>query len=132
MAEGRATSDYFYSSLATGMGKTSVLLESIRQMRKDPAYSEVGIVVFCSRLDQIERMIAELGLSREEFAVETGQANTELNQRGRGHFNKKGNWVSDHQMAPILFTTQAKLLSAAPYNDTLGRGGARRAHLRSV
>ena len=111
MAEGRAEREYSYSSLATGMGKTSVLLEAIRQMRKDPAYAEVGIVVFCSRLDQIERMIAELDLPREEFAVETGQANTELNQRGRGRFNRNGKWVSEHQQAPILITTQAKLLT---------------------
>ena len=113
MAEGRAEREYSYSSLATGMGKTSVLLESIRQMRKDPAYAEVGIVVFCSRLDQIERMIAELDLPREEFAVETGQANTDLNQRGRGRFNRNGKWVSEHQQAPILLTTQAKLLTVS-------------------
>ena len=111
MAEGRATPEYSYSSLATGMGKTSVLLEAIRQMRKDRAYAEVGIVVFCSRLDQIERMIAELDLPREEFAVETGQENTDLNQRGRGRFNRNGKWVSEHQHAPILFTTHAKLLT---------------------
>jgi hypothetical protein len=111
MAEGRAECEYSYSSLATGMGKTSVLLEAIRQMRKDPAYAEVGIVVFCSRLDQIERMIAELNLPRVEFAVETGQANMDLNQRGRGRFNRNGKWVSEHQQAPILFTTQAKLLT---------------------
>ena len=111
MAEGRAKPEYSYSSLATGMGKSSVLLEAIRQMRADPAYAEVGIVVFASRLDQIERMIAEIGLSREEFTMQTGHANAELNQRGRGRFNKKGKWVSGHQDAPILFTTQAKLLA---------------------
>jgi hypothetical protein len=48
MAEGRAESQFLYSSLPTGMGKSSTLLESVRQILASPAHGHVGIVILKS------------------------------------------------------------------------------------
>lgn len=124
MASGRAKSVFTYSALPTGMGKTSVMVEAVRQMLADPAYAEIGIVIFTHQLDHIRLLTRELELLNplfdvnsweRRFAVRTGRANVDLNQMGRGHFSKKtpGKWLSDHASAQVLFATQAKLLAVA-------------------
>jgi hypothetical protein len=115
MALGKAKAEYHYSYLPTGMGKTSVVLECIRQLLADPAYAQIGIVVFTHQLAHIKTMIKELALRADQYAVRTGTANKRLNEQGCGHYNKKGRWVSEHTEAQVLFATQAKLLAVAKY-----------------
>ncbi len=114
-ARGTAPAEFFYSALPTGMGKTSVVVESVRHLLADPAYSEVGVVIFVNQLDQIKRLIEEIGLERHQFAVETGKDNVELNALGRGKWTQSGKWKSEHQEAQVLFTTQQKLMQVLKF-----------------
>ncbi|MFM9847691.1 MAG: hypothetical protein ACKVP3_11090 [Hyphomicrobiaceae bacterium] len=114
MAEGRAAPQFLYSSLPTGMGKSSTLLESVRQILASPAHRHVGIVIFVSRLEEIKRMIDELALEQGRFAVEVGkrEENDELRVLGRGKF-KGSRWIADTDNAQIVFATQQKLTAFA-------------------
>lgn len=121
-ALGKAQASFAVSALPTGMGKTTVLIEAIRILTSDPAFADVGIAVFTQRLDMIDRMLDELradgdplGLdgaaSQRRLAVVTGKKNVALNSKGRGRFNGKGEWVSDHASAQVMLATQEKLLT---------------------
>lgn len=122
-ANGSARKEFTYSALPTGMGKTSVLVEAVRILVSDPAFTDVGVVIFTNTLDQIPVLIGEMGLQPEQFAVRTGAANEELNQKGRGSWRtitrgpRKGElvWESDDKEAQVLFTTQQKLLNVARF-----------------
>ena len=119
MADNNAHPHFAYSALPTGMGKTSLLIEAVRQLATDPRYAHVGVVIFVNLLEQIPILAHEMELRPDQFAVVTGDANKELNQMGRGHFSKKGNgnWISEHHRAQVLFTTQQKLLHIAKHQD---------------
>jgi hypothetical protein len=97
-ALGTAEPKFYLSSLPTGMGKTTVVAEGAKALISDPAYEQVGIVVFVNQLNQIPRLIEETGVTKDQFAVRTGVDNKALNALGRNHAN-----------AQVLFTTQQKL-----------------------
>ena len=99
MASGTGGPKFYLSSLPTGMGKTTTLVESVRALVSNSRYATVGVVLFVNQLDQIRRLIGEMELSEEQYSVRTGVENVELNALGR----------SDHGNAQVLFTTQQKL-----------------------
>jgi hypothetical protein len=98
-ASGTAKPKFYLSSLPTGMGKTTVVAEGVKALISDPQYKRVGVVLFVNQLNQIPRLIEDIVVSKDQFAVRTGVDNDELNSRGR----------SDHAYAQVLFTTQQKL-----------------------
>jgi hypothetical protein len=106
-ALGTAEPKFYLSSLPTGMGKTTVVAEGVKALISDPAYEQVGIVVFVNQLNQIPRLIEEIGVSKDQFAVRTGVDNEELNSLGR----------NDHPNAQVLFTTQQKLPHLLRYQN---------------
>ena len=98
-ALGTAEPKFYLSSLPTGMGKTTAVAEGVKALVSNPAYADVGVVVFVNQLDQIRRLIGDMDLSDEQYSVRTGIANSDLNALGR----------DDHANAQVLFTTQQKL-----------------------
>ncbi|MDX8500146.1 hypothetical protein RFM99_17190 [Mesorhizobium sp. VK4C] len=97
MAEGRADKAFYLSSLPTGMGKTTVAVQSTKALLADPEFNDVGVIYFLSRLEEIERLVTEMGLKPETFAVLTSDET----------LNALGNPV--HEKARVLFTTQQRL-----------------------
>jgi hypothetical protein len=98
-ASGTAAPNFYLSSLPTGMGKTTVLIESLRALVGRPEFEDVGAVIFVNQLEQISRLIEESGLDEHQYAVRTGKQNEELNALGN----------EDPREAQVLFTTQQKL-----------------------
>ena len=47
---------YYLSFLPAGMGKTSVLIESIRALLERKEYERLGVIVFLSRREEIQRL----------------------------------------------------------------------------
>lgn len=101
MAEGDDSlgRDFLISSLPTGIGKTTTIREAIREIVRTPRYDDVGVVVFLSRVEEIEKLIAGMGLEENEFTTIVSQS-----------YEDKvplGNRQSDR--ARVLFTTQQML-----------------------
>lgn len=111
MASSTAAPMFYLSSLPTGMGKTTTLIESVRALVSNPQYAEVGVVIFVNQLGQIQRLIGDMELDDEQYSVRTGVENVELNALGR----------SDHANAQVLFTTQQKLPHLLRYQKELSR-----------
>ena len=103
-------SDYFLSSLPTGMGKTTLTVAAARVITQDPALSHVGIIVLVNYLDLIPKLIEAMGFEVRPgdhcYAVVVGKDNIELNRLGN----------SDPRKAQVLFMTQAKLTHWALYH----------------
>ncbi|MPQ96222.1 hypothetical protein [Thioclava sp. JE_KL1] len=97
MAEGRAAPRLHVSSLDPGMGKTTLLARFLHEVSVSPDHDDVGLVVFVSRLDEIERLVSDADLHPADFAVLT--SNPGLNRLSPTQPNH----------AQILFTTQQML-----------------------
>ncbi|WEX07293.1 hypothetical protein [Chelativorans sp. AA-79] len=104
MATGELPPAYYLSSLAPGMGKTTTIIQSTRELLRDEAFRDVGVIIFLSRLAEIETLISLMGLRRDDVGVLT--SNLEINALGR----------DDPTNASVLFTTQQKLESFAKGN----------------
>ena len=61
--------DFWISSLAPGVGKTTTVVEAIRALMDMDEYAEVGVVVFLSQVDQINDYIDTMRLDPEDYAV---------------------------------------------------------------
>lgn len=101
MAEGGESlgRDFLVSYLPTGIGKTTTVREAIREIVRTPDYDNVGVVVFLSRVEEIEKLIAGMGLEKSEFATIVSHS-----------YEDKvplGNPLPDR--ARVLFTTQQML-----------------------
>lgn len=111
MALGIAARKYHLFDLPTGMGKTSTLIETTRELIRigEETGDPVGILILTNTLEQIPILIQEMGLRDDQFAVRTGKDNTKLNALGAGEdtFDGEGR----HSNAQVLFTTQQKLLA---------------------
>ncbi|WP_198032226.1 DEAD/DEAH box helicase family protein [Mesorhizobium sp. LNHC252B00] len=107
MALGVARQKYLLSSLPTGMGKTSTLVEATRELVRlgERTGEPVGIIILTNTLDQIPILIREMKLEDHQYAVRVGKNNAELNAMGVGEN------VGRHQDAQVLFTTQQKLMA---------------------
>ena len=102
MALGAATPDVFLTSLPTGMGKTTTVVECVRELLRigeDIGHSP-GILILTNTLEQIPTLINEMGLREDQYAVRTAQDNIELNSRGVGLDRYDGE--GRHTQAPVL------------------------------
>lgn len=97
MAEGVCPPQIHLSSLDPGVGKTTTLIEFIKQIVASTEHCHVGVLVGLSRLDEVERLVEECGLVEADFAVFTG--------------DEERNAMSStpHSTAQIFFTTQQML-----------------------
>jgi hypothetical protein len=103
MAHDVAGDKHLLSALPTGMGKTTALAITIRQMLDDPAYRGVGIVILVNQLNLIRPLLKRIGLADNDprFAIRTRRK--ELNQLGIG------DEAATQQLAQVFITTQQKL-----------------------
>jgi hypothetical protein len=105
---------FLLSTLPTGAGKTTLMVEAVKAIVADPAYSHVGIVLFVSYLSQIPILVKEMGLREDQYAVRTGKKNKELNELGLTRLMKtETDRKSAHRYAQVLFTTHAKVRAVA-------------------
>lgn len=89
---------YFYASfMSPGSGKTTSVVQTIRVIMSIPKYDPLSFIIFLERLDEIERLVKEIGLPNTDYAVITSDA--KLNAMG------SPNW----DVARVLFTTHAQL-----------------------
>jgi hypothetical protein len=109
MALGVSVPMYYLSSLPTGMGKTSTLVEATKELIRigEKTGDPVGILILTNTLDQIPVLIEAMGLREDQYAVRTGKRNVDLNSRGVGEDKEDGE--GRHSNAQVLFTTQQKL-----------------------
>ena len=98
MAEGTASPSFYLSSLDPGVGKTTTLIHFIRALLGSEHHEDVAVMVGLSRLDEIKRLVEEIGLGEADFAVFTGKGN-EVN----------GLSSTPRGQARILFTTQSMI-----------------------
>lgn len=61
--------DFYISSLAAGVGKTTTMIETIRTIIAMPAYHNVGVIVFLSQVSQIDAVRKQSGLSERDYSV---------------------------------------------------------------
>jgi hypothetical protein len=71
MAEGNTNleTDFLVSFLPTGIGKTTTIRESIRELVRTPAYERVGVIVFLSRVEEIAKLVEAMGLTDHQYAI---------------------------------------------------------------
>ena len=101
MADGTIPNNFHVSSLACGVGKSSAVSCTIREMMVMDSYQATGVIVFLSRCEEIERFVKDMGLKDEDYkpmVSENGQY---------AYLNELGN--PDPKKARILFTTQQRL-----------------------
>lgn len=96
MAEGTIPRKFYLSALAPGVGKTSAVCEAIRQ------HKDASAIVFLFRCEEIRRLIHDMALSENEFAVMVSRTGEYAD------LNKLGN--PEPSQARVLFTTQRRLL----------------------
>lgn len=100
MAAGVCASKFYLSSLPCGMGKTTVATECTKALLSGDLYGNEGVVYFLSRLEEINSLVAAMGLNRNDFAVLVSDS-------------RKGEVVDlgtpDVSKARVLFTTQQQL-----------------------
>lgn len=80
MAEGRCPDLIHVSSLDPGVGKTSVVVCFLRVLLASGAHANVAALVCVQRKEQIEAIVKEANLARNDYAVLT--ADPELNALG--------------------------------------------------
>lgn len=88
---------FFVSFLSPGMGKTTVLIETVRAILEMEAHSHVSFIIFLSRLEEIKIAVERMGLDENAFAVLTSDE----------EYNALGN--PNKKQARVLFTTQQML-----------------------
>lgn len=99
MADGSLSDQNFYISfLAPGIGKTSTVIEAVRNLTRMPEYDNVGVIIFLSRLEEIRKLVEEMALDSDEFSVLCAEGRDEY-QLGNEH----------KQQARVMFTTQQML-----------------------
>ena len=134
MAFGLASAKFYLSSMATGMGKTTVLTEAVKVLTSDPQHTGTGIAIFVNYLHLVPHLIDAMGFNLDgydpRYAVRTGKKNKSLNSMGIGSDTRtakqkkkttatgepNADYVPPpHTMAPVLFMTQAKLINLTHY-----------------
>lgn len=95
---------FYLSSLATGLGKSSALVECVKLHVSKPELRDVGAVIFIEQLHQIDKIVRDMELTEDRYACLTmndAENGPRLNTLGLGR-DKAGE-------AQILFTTQRRL-----------------------
>ncbi|CAA2141966.1 hypothetical protein [Hyphomicrobium sp. ghe19] len=100
MAMGTAKQTVYLSSLDPGLGKTTALKCYLHQLLAQhlPPYSEVGCLICLNTLDEVERLIDDVGIPEDMLGIWTSRS--DLNVRGR----------ADLQNAQVLITTHSRVL----------------------
>lgn len=113
MALGTLRPDYYISPLPTGMGKTTAMVEATKELITigEATGDPVGILIMTNTLSQIPKLIEEIGLREDQYAVRTGSANLVLNSMGTGQDRFKRE--HRHDKVQVLFTTQQMFLALA-------------------
>lgn len=99
MADGTAPPSFFLSSLDPGVGKTTALIHFVQHLLRSEHHRDVSVLLCVSRLDEIARLVEEIGLDEADFAVLT--RNNEVNQLSS----------TQPREARVLFTTHAMVMS---------------------
>lgn len=99
MADGTPLPDFLVSFLPPGTGKTTVVIEAVKHLCKMPGYDSVGVIIFLERLEEIRKLVQEMGLSEDDYAVIVSKGKEE-NKLGR---------QDDKTHARVIFTTQMGL-----------------------
>lgn len=110
---GTAKPHLYLSTQPTGWGKTAILVAATLAILNDPTLGHIGIVVMVNTLDQIDALIARMGLRDHQYAVRVGDDEPDMNERGLTSLCKTmGAKKVAHRYAPVLFTTQQKITKA--------------------
>jgi hypothetical protein len=119
MALGVATRDVFLTSLPTGMGKTTTVVECVREIIRigEATGYQPGVLILTNTLEQIDTLIGAIDLREDQYAVRTSQDNVELNNRGVGVDSYDGE--GRHTRATVLFTTQQRLYALTSIGLTM-------------
>jgi hypothetical protein len=96
MANGTCEPKFFLSSLDPGVGKTQTVTHFLKSLTSSLDHLDVGVLICVSRLDEIDRFVEEMELSRIEYAVLTSDEKR----------NKLGIGSALSNKARVLFTTQ--------------------------
>ena len=97
MAAGVLAPNFYVSFLPPGIGKTSTLIEAVKAMT-EADYQDRGIIIFLSRLEEINNLVKQMDLPEHEYAVIVSKDRPE---------NDLGNQAKTE--ARVLFTTQQQL-----------------------
>lgn len=100
MARNELGGSTYVSCLAPGTGKTTAMTQAVKCLCTDQRFSDVGVIIFLQRLDEIARLVMEIGLDDDEFGVLT--SDDRANLQGR---------QDDKRQAKVLFTTQQQLMA---------------------
>ncbi len=108
MADGKLRDQSFYISFSEpGIGKTSTVIEAVRNLTRMSEYDEVGVIILLSRLEEIRRLAEEMQLEKDEFSVICSPGRDEYllgNQR--------------KQQARVMFATQQMLETKLTKSDS--------------
>ena len=97
MSEGSLPPQFHLSSLDPGLGKTTLIKHFINALLASRHHEDVSVLVCFSRLEEIDRMFADLEAYKMEVAIWTG--NEDMNAKAKTAPNE----------ARVLLTTQQKL-----------------------
>lgn len=97
MAIGDCPSSIYVSSLDPGIGKTTTIIQFIKELLSSSGYDDVGVLVCVQRRDQIADIVEEADLDQRDFAVLTSDG--ELNALG----------CATPTSARVLFTTHSMI-----------------------
>lgn len=98
MAEGKLKPLFYLSSLDPGVGKTTVIIEFMRNLLASKDHENVAALICLGRLAEIRSLVAQMGLKDEEFSVVVGK---DREENALGNQNKTA--------ARVMFTTQQLL-----------------------
>ncbi len=71
MADGTAHPCLYLSSLDPGVGKTTTLIHFVQELLRSEQHKDVAVLLCFAQLDEIERLVEEMGLDKADFAVLT-------------------------------------------------------------
>lgn len=96
MAEGTLPNkDFYISFLPPGVGKTTTIVEAVRNLLLMEAGNPPGVIVFLSRVEEIPKLAEQMGLPETDFSVLVSER---YEERELGNARKTE--------ARVMFTTQ--------------------------
>lgn len=113
MADGNSwlRRNFYLSSLAPGVGKTTLDIEAIRTLNTMPEYRDVGVLFLIARCEEIQNVAKDIGLGDADYAILVSDR-TEDCEVIQGWGNPElGN-------ARVLFTTQAMLSKRLAHGES--------------
>src|SRR5262249_51456097 len=80
VANGQADAKFYLSSLDPGVGKTQAVVHFVRRLLLSESYQATGVLLLVSRLEELERLFEQIGVSKDKIAIISGD--TDINQLG--------------------------------------------------